>query len=102
MDFKNQMKIKESVLQVVILLILMTTSGCATYKTLESPDDNSQMVFSGTRLDLNTINKNEVALKKIKVVPPRYPLLDLPASLMLDIIVLPATAIIDLFKVITE
>ena len=39
------------------------------------------------------INNDNVGLKKFKVDPPKYPLLDLPASFILDLIVSPATGI---------
>ena len=78
---------------IIIAGFFVTSSGCATYKTLDAAGANGPKFFSGTRLDMNTINKDNVGLKKFKVDPPRYPLLDLPASFILDLIVSPATGI---------
>ena len=94
--------IRKSVFLVVTLASAIGSTGCATIKTLEPPRDNRPIFFSGTRLDLNAINNNEVALKKFKVSPPKYPMLDLPASFVLDAIVSPATGIITLSEVLTE
>lgn len=80
----------------------MSVSGCSTYKTLESTSDNAPVFFSGTRLDLDAISKNEVAIKKHKVAPPKYPLLDLPASFILDLIVSPATGIMALSEALAD
>jgi len=84
-------KYKKIIFSLIILGLIITTSACATYKTLENAKFNSPKVFSGTRLDLHAINNNTVALKKFKVDPPKYPLLDLPGSFVLDVVAAPAT-----------
>jgi len=75
----------------LISSISLTSSGCATYRTINDAQINSPKIFSGTRLNLHAINKNHVALKKFKVEPPKYPLLDLPGSFVLDIVISPLT-----------
>ena len=87
------MEIKKTVYAGILSRLLISTTGCATYKTLDAAGANGPKFFSGTRLDLNAINKDDVGLRKFKVKPPGYPLLDLPASFMLDLIVSPATGI---------
>jgi len=82
---------KNTIYILILLSLMITSSGCATYKTLDNVTFNSPKVFSGTRLDLHAINKNKVALKKFKVNPPEYPLLDLPGSFVLDVVAAPAT-----------
>lgn len=67
------------------------SSGCATYKTIEKAEYGSPKFFSGTRLNVHAINKNRIALKKFSVTPPKYPLLDLPGSMVLDLVVSPLT-----------
>jgi len=75
----------------VAVLSLSLLSGCATYRTISAAEQGSPKVFSGTRLDVNAILGDEVALRKFKADPPRYPLVDLPLSIGFDIVVLPLT-----------
>jgi len=75
----------------VAVLSLSLLSGCATYRTISAAEQGSPKVFSGTRLDVNAILGDEVALRKFKADPPRYPLVDLPWSIGFDIVVLPLT-----------
>ena len=93
------MKIRSAL---VLATFFMCTSGCSTYKTLEVTTTNSPKVFSGTRLNLNAIQKNNVALRKFKVSLPKYPLVDLPASFMLDMVVLPATGTMSIYEAIID
>jgi uncharacterized protein YceK len=74
-------------------------SGCATFKTLDAPLPLAQRMFiySGTRLDWTALAKNDAALRKFKVTPPRYPLIDLPLSFALDSIFLPLTVCAEIF-----
>ena len=75
----------------VLIILVAATSGCATYSTISAAVPGSQMVFSGTRLDLNVIGGNEIGARKFKVAPPAYPLIDLPFSLLLDTLIFPLT-----------
>ena len=76
---------------IMLTALFLGSSGCATFETVSNARINSPKFFSGTRLDLNAINNNKVALKKFNVQPPEYPLLDLPGSFVLDIVVSPLT-----------
>jgi len=75
----------------VLLFVIAGSSGCATYKTIESADRKSPKVFSGLRLDVSAISEDRLALTKFNTTPPKYPLLDLPASAVFDVILLPVT-----------
>lgn len=74
-----------------VVLLLSLSSGCATYRTISTAEEGSPKVFSGARLDVNAILGDEVALRKFKADPPRYPLVDLPLSIGFDIVILPLT-----------
>ncbi len=76
----------------VIIIFNFELYGCATIRTMPSlAAYGSPKIYSGTRLDLNGIMEDESGLKKFKAEPPKYPLLDLPFSLILDTAILPAT-----------
>lgn len=74
-----------------VVLLLSLSSGCATYRTISAAEPGSPKVFSGTRLDVNAIRGDEVALRKFKADPPKYPLVDLPLSIGFDMAILPLT-----------
>ena len=78
----------------------MALTGCATFKTLNTdlPLNQRMFVYSGTRLDWPAITDNQVALRKIKVAPPRYPAVDLPFSFALDTIFLPLSVCAEIFQ----
>ena len=86
------MKIPRSVriAPAAVLLVLFSTS-CATYRTISTAEQGSPKVFSGTRLDVSAIRGDEIALRKFKTAPPRYPLVDLPFSIGFDMAILPLT-----------
>ena len=73
--------------------------GCATFKTLDTnlPLEERLFIYSGTRLDWAALAKNDAALRKFKVAPPRYPLVDLPLSFALDSIFLPLAICAEIF-----
>lgn len=76
----------------VIIIFCFELYGCATIRTMPSLTTyGSPKIYIGTRLDLQAIMENELGLKKFKVEPPKYPLLDLPFSLILDTAILPTT-----------
>jgi uncharacterized protein YceK len=80
-------------------ICLTELSGCATFKTLDAdfPLDQRLFIYSGTRLDYAAVTKNDVALRKFKVVPPRYPFVDLPLSFALDSMFLPLAVFAEIF-----
>jgi uncharacterized protein YceK len=80
-------------------IFIIGLSGCATFKTLDAdfPLDERLFIYSGTRLDWAALAKNDAALRKFKVAPPRYPLVDLPLSFALDSIFLPLAICAEIF-----
>ena len=84
---------------VCVGIFIIGLSGCATFKTLDAdfPLDERLFIYSGTRLDWAALEKNDAALRKFKVVPPRYPLVDLPLSFTLDSMFLPLAICAEIF-----
>jgi uncharacterized protein YceK len=82
------------------LVFLITLASCATFKTLDTdlPLNQRMFVYSGTRLDWAAVTKNDAALKRMKVKPPPYPVVDLPFSFGLDTIFLPLSLIAAIFE----
>lgn len=81
---------------------MLTLPACATFDTISNAKPGTPVFFSGTRLDLNTLQQDEIALEKFNVSAPEYPLLDLPASLVFDLFISPLTGGVALFEVLTE
>jgi uncharacterized protein YceK len=79
-------------LWIIVVAIISGPVGCGTVQTMPSLERyGTPKIYSGVRLDFHTIVGNESHLKRLKVKPPAYPLLDLPFSLILDTIILPVT-----------
>ena len=80
-------------------ICIIGLSGCATFKTLDArlPLDQRLFVYSGTQLDWAAITKNDAALNKFKIAPPRYPKVDLPLSFALDTLFLPLAVCAEIF-----
>ncbi len=80
-------------------ICMIELSGCATFSTLNTdlPLNQRMFVYSGTRLDWSALTNNDAALRKIKVAPPHYPLVDLPLSFALDSLFLPLTFYAEIF-----
>jgi uncharacterized protein YceK len=84
---------------IVGVICIIELSGCATFKTLDAhlPLDQRLFVYSGTQLDWAAIAKNDAALSKFKIAPPRYPKVDLPLSFALDSLFLPIALCAEIF-----
>ncbi len=80
-------------------ICITALSGCATFKTLDAdlPLVERVFIYSGTRLDWAAITRNDVALRKYKVAPPSYPLVDLPLSFTMDSLFLPLAVYAEIF-----
>ena len=96
-----------SISYIAILLIAATAlsalSGCATIRTM--PDmgrHGSPKMFSGLQLDYNAATGNMTALANIKAKAPDHPLLDLPFSTLLDLIIIPVTVSIATYELLFE
>jgi uncharacterized protein YceK len=80
----------------IFLWILVASAvgldSCATIRTMPSlATPEHPKIYSGARLDLNAIAKNEESLKKFKAEAPEHPLIDFPFSAILDTVILPIT-----------
>lgn len=88
----------------ILLLICpsLFVGGCSTFNTINSAEPGTPKFYSGTRLNVNALVGNEVAMRKYKIPPPAHPLLDLPGSLILDTLISPLTGGAALYEVIFE
>jgi len=76
----------------LLLVCIFGLGGCATIQTMPSLGTYEHpKIYSGTRLDLYAISKNEEALYKFKAKAPEHPLIDIPFSALLDTVLLPVT-----------
>ena len=74
-----------------VLLVLLAAQlfGCATTRTLNAAKPGAPVVYSGTRLDLYAMNGGCCAMDRFGAEAPSYPGVDLPASALLDTLLLP-------------
>ncbi len=91
----------------ILAVFLMLTTNCATARTVTHFSEGSPLIYSGTRLDIHAISKNERVLQRYKqkhgVEPPSYPKLDLPFSFLLDTLVFfPVVLPFVLYRVVFE
>jgi len=71
------------------LLLALSLTGCATVRTLDAAKPDAPVVYAGTRLDWYAINGGCCPRDRFGAEAPRYPGLDLPASALLDTLLLP-------------
>ena len=96
----NMMRLR--IVIILLIAIVLGLNGCATISTINNSVPGSPKFFSGTRLDITAMADNKAAMKKFTVQPPKYPLLDLPASFVLDLCISPVTSGIALYEVVFE
>ena len=70
-------------------VVALWVGGCATVTSIDSAEHGTPLVYSGTRLNMSAIADDERGLRKFKTLPPGYPWLDLPFSLVADTFILP-------------
>lgn len=70
-------------------LALLSLTGCASVRTLDAAKAGAPLVYAGTRLDWYALNGGCCPLDRFGAEAPRYPGLDLPASALLDTLLLP-------------
>ncbi len=88
-------------LQILFLSLVMALGGCATTSSLtQSVHKRKPVIMSGTRLNIATLSNRSFASERFGVVPPRYPLLDMPGSAALDLIMLGYTVPVALYYAI--
>jgi uncharacterized protein YceK len=89
-------------LTIITGLLILASTGCATYKTISVADSDTAKIFSGTRLDIRALNGDNTISKKFTVAAPQYPAVDLPFSFLLDLIALPLTCGVALYESVFE
>lgn len=71
------------------LALLLALPGCATVRTLDAAQPGAPVVYAGTRLDLYALKGGCCAEERFGTEAPQHPGLDLPASALLDTLLLP-------------
>jgi len=84
--------LKAASIALIVAPISLTSVGCATYRTISAAEYGSPKIYSGTRLNINAIRHDDIAMSKFKVDPPLYPFIDLPFSILCDTFILPLTS----------
>jgi len=79
--------------KLLTLLLVLQLTGCATARTLDAAKPGAPLVYSGTRLDWYAINGGCCAKDRFGAEAPNYPSVDLPASALLDTLLLPLSVL---------
>ncbi|MBV4452864.1 MULTISPECIES: YceK/YidQ family lipoprotein [Pseudomonas] len=79
--------------KVLSAVLALHLTGCATVRTLDAAQPNAPVVYAGTRLDLYAMNGGCCAKDRFGAEAPSYPGLDLPASALLDTLLLPLSVL---------
>ncbi len=74
---------------VLLVLLAAQLSACATSRTLNAAKPGAPVVYAGTRLDWYSLNGGCCPLDRFGAEAPKYAGLDLPASALLDTLLLP-------------
>jgi len=74
---------------VCLLLAPLLLGGCASVRVLDAARPGAPLIYAGTRLDWYALNGGCCPLERFGAEAPRYPGLDLPASALLDTLLLP-------------
>ena len=73
----------------ILLLASALLAGCGTLRTLDAAKPGAPIIYSGTRLDWYSLNGGCCPLERFGARAPRHAALDLPASFLLDSLLLP-------------
>lgn len=73
----------------VLLLAPLLLGGCASVRTLDAAKPGAPLIYAGTRLDWYALHGGCCPLDHFGAEAPKYPALDLPASALLDTLLLP-------------
>ncbi|EXF91466.1 hypothetical protein HK44_017700 [Pseudomonas fluorescens HK44] len=79
--------------KLLILLLALQLGGCATARTLDAAKPGAPVVYSGMRLDLYALDGGCCAKDHFGAEAPSYPGIDLPASALLDTLLLPLSVL---------
>ncbi|WP_122700423.1 YceK/YidQ family lipoprotein [Pseudomonas sp. Sample_11] len=75
--------------KLLVVVLALQLAGCATVRTLDAAKPGAPVVYAGTRLDLYVLNGGCCAMDRFGAEAPSYPGVDLPASALLDTLLLP-------------
>ena len=75
------------------VLMLLHIAGCASVRTLDAAKPGAPVVYSGTRLGWYALQGGCCAQDRFGAQAPHYPGLDLPASALLDTLLLPLSVL---------
>ncbi|SHN13501.1 Uncharacterized conserved protein YceK [Pseudomonas asturiensis] len=75
--------------KLLIIALALVMTGCATVRTLDAAKPGAPVVYAGTRLDMYAIEGGCCATDLFGAEAPSYPGVDLPASALLDTVLLP-------------
>ena len=75
--------------RLLLTLLVLQLTGCATARTLDAAKPGAPVVYSGARLDWYAIQGGCCEMDRFGAEAPSYPGVDLPASALLDILLLP-------------
>lgn len=78
------------------LLLALALPGCASVTTLNAAKPGAPIIYSGTRLDWYALNDGCCPVDRFGTEPPAYPAVDLPASALLDTLLLPLSVAAEL------
>ncbi|NLY13550.1 MAG: YceK/YidQ family lipoprotein [Gammaproteobacteria bacterium] len=84
------------VLRVWLAAVLLSSSGCASVRTLDAAQAGAPVIYSGTRLDWYSLQGGCYPMERFGAYAPKYPALDLPFSALLDTLLLPWALAVEL------
>ncbi len=73
----------------VYALLVLQLAGCASVRTLNAAKPGGPVVYAGARLDWYAIEGGCCPVDKFGAQAPGWPWVDLPASMLLDTLLLP-------------
>jgi len=75
--------------RLLLILLVLQLTGCATARTLDAAKPGAPVVYAGTRLDWYAIQGGCCEKDHFGAEAPSWPRVDLPASALLDTLLLP-------------
>ncbi|MDO7929124.1 YceK/YidQ family lipoprotein [Pseudomonas sp. KFB-139] len=79
--------------KILLIALALLMTGCATVRTLDAAQPGAPVVYAGTRLDLYAMQGGCCEKDRFGDEAPEYPALDLPASALLDTLLLPLSVL---------